>query len=272
MKNLNTNYKLSIITINFNNLDGLKRTVESVIHQTWKNFEYIIIDGASTDGSKEYIVGMKQHFNYWVSEQDKGIFNAMNKGIRIATGDYLMFLNSGDWLVNEHVLSRVSCQDFIDDIYYGNVITVDQKGIEKNISFENCVKEDWLLAGGMINHQSAFWKSSIFKDRLYDDRYTLIADWAFLMDSVFIYKRTLIYIDEFISYYHNVGRSTGNEGRRIIQMEKTLFFKEQFETYWGILQESQSRLYKTNLALRIQKSGTNPLRKLHNIWKKRKWK
>jgi len=85
---------LSIITINFNNLEGLKRTVESVIHQSWKEFEYIIIDGGSTDGSAEYIQEMNAHFDYWVSEPDRGIYHVMNEGILFYNGLFLLFLNS----------------------------------------------------------------------------------------------------------------------------------------------------------------------------------
>ena len=88
--------KLSIITINYNNCDGLQKTIDSVIAQTWRDFEWIVIDGGSTDGSKELLEQYKEHFSYWCSEPDKGIYNAMNKGIAKANGDYLNFMNSGD--------------------------------------------------------------------------------------------------------------------------------------------------------------------------------
>lgn len=106
VKNSDT-FKLSIITINYNNLSGLKRTIDSVINQTWKEFEYIIIDGGSTDGSAEFLNENKENINYWVSEPDKGIYNAMNKGIKVSNGEYLLFLNSGDWLIDNKVLENV---------------------------------------------------------------------------------------------------------------------------------------------------------------------
>jgi glycosyltransferase involved in cell wall biosynthesis len=87
--------KLSIITINYNNLEGLKRTVESVVNQTWQEFEYIVIDGGSTDGSTEYIECQSKHFDYWVSEPDTGIYNAMNKVIAVPKGEWLYF--KGKW-------------------------------------------------------------------------------------------------------------------------------------------------------------------------------
>ena len=93
--------KLSIITINLNNREGLQKTIESVISQTFRDFEWIVIDGGSTDGSAELIKQYAAHFAYWVSESDKGIYNAMNKGIRQAKGEWLQFLNSGDQLYEE---------------------------------------------------------------------------------------------------------------------------------------------------------------------------
>ena len=100
--------KISIITINWNNNEGLKRTLESVVSQTSREYEYIVVDGASTDGSVETIVRYANHsILRWVSEPDGGIYNAMNKGIRMATGEYVMMLNSGDWFVGEGVLEAL---------------------------------------------------------------------------------------------------------------------------------------------------------------------
>ena len=114
--------KLSIITVNLNNAGGLQKTIESVVTQTWLDFELIIVDGDSTDGSVEVI----QQFNdsaipqfHWVSEPDSGVYQAMNKGIRMAQGEYLLFLNSGDFLVDSNVLSQVFKFGFSADILFG---------------------------------------------------------------------------------------------------------------------------------------------------------
>ena len=115
--------KLSIITINYNDKEGLKKTIESVINQTWQDFEFIVIDGGSTDGGKEIIEQYTSKIDYWVSEPDKGIYNAMNKGIRAATGDFVLFLNSRDIFYNNEVLLNADSlisNDF--GIYYGDVI------------------------------------------------------------------------------------------------------------------------------------------------------
>ena len=119
---------LSIITINFNNVAGLKRTVDSVLHQTADDFEYIIIDGASTDGSREFIESCSSKLAYWVSEKDNGVYHAMNKGIGHARGDYLLFLNSGDYLNDAEVLARVFNRPLQEDIIYGDIIWGHRRG------------------------------------------------------------------------------------------------------------------------------------------------
>ena len=95
---------ISIITINYNNVVGLKRTMSSVFEQTYKNIEYIIIDGGSTDGSKAYLQDHNQNIDYWVSEPDKGVYNAMNKGIKIASGEYVLFLNRRSFLFKRCII------------------------------------------------------------------------------------------------------------------------------------------------------------------------
>src|SRR6478735_1115877 len=114
--------QLSIITINYNNLQGLQKTIESVVSQSFKDFEYIIIDGGSTDGSKVLIEKYSESITYWVSEKDNGIYPAMNKGIQVANGEYLLFLNSGDWFYENTTLSMAIPMLRPFDIVYGNTM------------------------------------------------------------------------------------------------------------------------------------------------------
>src|SRR5436190_11669530 len=115
--------KLSIITINYNNAAGLRETIRSVAEQTWKGFEYIIIDGGSTDDSIGFIQQYQRELTYWVSEPDRGVFHAMNKGISKAHGEYLLMLNSGDTISDKHVLKQVFEKDKpCEDILYGDVL------------------------------------------------------------------------------------------------------------------------------------------------------
>ena len=99
--------KLSIITINLNNLEGLKKTYESIVCQTFTDYEWLVIDGGSTDGSREFIEQHQEKLAYWCSEPDSGIYNAMNKGIQEAKGEYINFKKSGDYLASKDALTRV---------------------------------------------------------------------------------------------------------------------------------------------------------------------
>ena len=119
--------KLSIITINKDNAEGLQKTLDSVACQTWHDFEHIIVDGASADSSvdiiRNYAADVHPYPVKWLSEPDTGIYNAMNKGIRMANGEYCLFLNSGDYLYAENVLESVFDKKCKSDIFYGNYYT-----------------------------------------------------------------------------------------------------------------------------------------------------
>lgn len=178
-------FKLSIITINFNNLDGLQKTIQSVSSQSSKKFEYIIIDGGSTDGSQEYIQENADRIAYWVSEKDNGIYHAMNKGIVKARGDYLMFLNSGDVLTHENVV-EIFNNNLLEkkgavDIYYGDIFLFDNM---QQIKW--CHPEKLTISffkKNNINHQSSFIRADLFKEfGLYPPKFRLAGDhWFFLL-------------------------------------------------------------------------------------------
>ena len=186
--------KLSIITVNLNNRDGLQKTIDSVVSQTFKDFEWIVIDGGSTDGSKELIEQYADHFAYWVSEPDKGIYNAMNKGIKVAKGEYLQFLNSGDWLWEETTLQKVFSEKNDEDIIYGDCIEADG---ERSIFPE---KFDTLfLYRGNINHQASFSKASLFQNQLYSEDYRIASDWELLLREVLFGNATYHKVDIIVS-------------------------------------------------------------------------
>ena len=112
---------ISIVTINLNNLEGLKKTFQSVFSQDYTNFEYLIIDGDSKDGSVDLIRLNNKKISYWISEEDKGIYDAMNKAITQAKGDYILFLNSGDYFSGIDSLSKLVGTKIDADIVYGNI-------------------------------------------------------------------------------------------------------------------------------------------------------
>mgnify|MGYP001565636508 FL=1 len=126
---------VSIITINYNNASGLKKTIDSVIKQTFKDFEFIIIDGGSTDGSKQVIESNSKSISSWLSEKDNGIYDAMNKGIVKATGNYYLFLNSGDILSEGNILTKVASKlSGGKSFYYGNLLLKKGSVNEKHLA------------------------------------------------------------------------------------------------------------------------------------------
>jgi glycosyltransferase involved in cell wall biosynthesis len=172
---------ISIITINFNNNVGLQKTVESVISQNTALFEYIVIDGGSSDGSASYMNAVNQHFSYCVSEKDKGIYNAMNKGIKAANGNYLLFLNSGDTLAEKFRLENIA--DNLradDDIVYGDLQTLKDGKMETAISPDTMGIYELMLS--TIWHPTAFIKRELFlKFGLYNETLKITADYEFFI-------------------------------------------------------------------------------------------
>lgn len=181
--------KLSIITINFNNRDGLRRTIESVVAQTTRDFEYIVIDGGSTDGSVEVIKEYEEYINYWVSEPDKGIYNAMNKGVKHAHGEYCNFLNSGDVFFDDSVI-----RNFLDDKSNESILsgavrfvnyTKGYKEVEHTHFPQKTIKTEFLLIGS-ISHQASFIRHDLLIETPYDESYRIVSDWKFWLEQLVI--------------------------------------------------------------------------------------
>ena len=207
--------KLSIITINLNDRNGLKRTIESVVSQTFADFEYIVIDGDSTDGSAEVIKEYSEKISYWTSEPDKGIYNAMNKGIVQAKGDYCLFLNSGDALYRKTVLEEVFNQNFSEDIVIGNLMNYyPEKGIEKKRRPHRRAKDgekqtlfDFFTE--FIPHQATFIRRKLFEQYgLYDEQYKIISDWAFFLKTIIFEGVSVKYIDTVVTSFDMNGIGT----------------------------------------------------------------
>lgn len=176
--------KYTIITINFNNYNGLRRTIDSVIMQSYRDFQYIIIDGGSTDGSREVIEQYANYIDFWVSEPDKGIFNAMNKGIRQAKGEYLNFMNSGDTFYNSETLAKAN--ELIDncDFYIGKDYNVNPETGEHFITILPSRISMAMFFVWTLPHQSSFIKRSLFSDSLYDENQRISSDWKFFMEKI----------------------------------------------------------------------------------------
>lgn len=177
--------KLSIITINYNNAAGFKKTLDSVATQTYTDFEHIIVDGASTDGSVDEIIAYSQspianrRKITWLSEPDKGIYNAMNKGIRMSSGEYLLFLNSGDFLIAADVLEKVFENECSADILCARCNVSDNGKVIWTSNPPEEVTFGTLYIVGLA-HQSTFIRKSLFEQYgYYDESFRYNADIEF---------------------------------------------------------------------------------------------
>ena len=220
--------EITIITVNLNNKNGLTKTIESVLSQSFRNFQYVIIDGCSTDGSVDVIQKAAERFPnlVWISEPDTGVFNAMNKGIRLAQGEYLLFLNSGDFLVDEDVLDKVFSFGYSSDILLG-VAWVTKQG---DIIWKAHPKKDYTLNDfyhGSLAHQAAFIKKDLF-DRfgLYREDLRLMGDWEFFLRTVIINRCTLSPMEIAICDYDAEGISSDARNSGAIAHERQVVFKD----------------------------------------------
>ena len=199
----NSNPKVSIITINLNNLKGLILTATSVKENKDKCIEYIVIDGASIDGSKEYLQQNEYLFDCWISEPDKGIYDAMNKGLNVARGDYVLFLNSGDFLIDKNlsVFLRTKFQLFQrNDLIYFNIIS-NKLGEMNIIKFPSKLDVLSFFKSGYLPHCATLIHRSLFLNNLYSLKYKLASDWHFFAVQLFVksvkYKHVNIFLTEF---------------------------------------------------------------------------
>ncbi len=202
--NMTGKMKFSIITINYNNKEGLRKTIESVVRQSFKDYEYIVIDGGSTDGSVEVIKENASHIDYWVSEPDKGIYNAMNKGILQAHGEYLNFMNSGDCFHSLMVLSDVWNFQKGEDMLIGGCMNPDTKKV--HIFGEGPISLLYLMKN-TINHQATFYRRKLFDKRLYDESYHIQSDCKFNFLSLIFDNCSAGIMDLIVADYDYTGLS-----------------------------------------------------------------
>ena len=195
--------RLAVITINRNNAAGLERTMQSVLEQICKDFQYVVVDGASTDESVEVVKRLAPEFGdrlKWISEPDKGIYNAMNKGIRMADGEYVEFLNSGDVLAAPDVVERMykalEDNDY-PSILYGNML---KDMPDRTILRDKCFAgEDISFLGfytGTLNHSPAYIKKDLFdKYGLYDESLKIVSDWKWYLQAIILGEEKPVYTD-----------------------------------------------------------------------------
>lgn len=218
--------KVSIITINLNNKDGLRKTAESVVSQTaFSGIEWIVIDGGSTDGSVDVINQFSDKIAYWISEPDKGIYNAMNKGVVQAQGEYVIFLNSGDVFAGRGVISRfVSSDKFgeFDHVVGSANLVKDSKALFCKSPLSESSLSGLLLLKNPIVHQAQFIRRTRFSNTRYDERYCICADMKFSFDDIILCGATYAVLDVVVVNYDCSGISSRFVGQRMQEEEQYL--------------------------------------------------
>lgn len=211
--------KLSIVTVNLNQAAGLTQTFDSVRAQTFRDFEHIVIDGGSTDGSRAVIEAHSDQIAYWVSEPDAGIYAAMNKGLRKARGEYVYFLNSGDRLYSPRTLEKVFGQEGgRADLLYGNTVRPDAAG-----KLYEHRHPDVLTVGVFwdfgVCQQAIFYRRELFAALgEFDEAFRIAGDWEFNLRAL-MSRRTTRHLPFPVAHYQGGGISTTRKDLAVREKE-----------------------------------------------------
>lgn len=204
--------KISIITVVYNNVSTLAEAIESVLMQTYSDIEYIIIDGNSTDGSVEVIKKYESRITRWISEPDKGLYDALNKGIAMATGDVIGILHSDDLFSNVNIISNIA-HVFIEkecDIVYGDLEYVAKEDVNSVVRFwkSEPFKKKLLRRGWMPPHPTVFARQNCYKQMgFFDTTFTVAADYDLMLRFFRNYNIKCEYLPQVITKMRVGGKS-----------------------------------------------------------------
>lgn len=224
---------ISVITVSYNAVDSIEETILSVINQTYTNVEYIIVDGGSSDGTVDIIKKHESRISYWISEADNGIYNAMNKGISLSHGDYLLFLNAGDFLYSTKVFETVFMNDISADIIscttlgYRNGKLSYVKKAPKVVTLSFFIEDS-------LSHPATLIKRTLFQNFLYDESKRIVSDWKFFIEALILHNCTYQKFDLISTIFDLGGVSSimqeeNQKERRAVLME--LFPMEKMYNY-----------------------------------------
>ena len=231
--------KFSIITVCYNASTTIRETIASVLGQTYQELEYIVVDGKSSDGTVEILRNIADKRLTFVSEEDSGIYNAMNKGLKMASGNYLIFLGADDTFYDKDVLKKVAGKlTGSDDVVYGDVMLKTRQRLY-NGAFSR-----WTWGHCNICHQSIFYPKSVYGKYLYNEKYRSVADWDYnlhlLIDGI-----RFTYIKETICTFNDSdGLSSNSKDYDFLKVRRRLVCKAVgvLPYCWGILQRAKRRL------------------------------
>ena len=250
--------KISVVTVVYNGKSFIEKTIHSVLKQSYSNVEYIIVDGASTDGTVDVIRKYESSLSAWVSEKDNGIYHAMNKGIALSTGDWICFLNCGDVFVDERAVQKVTNTISCDaDIFYGNILVNAKDGMEERIANKPCNKHRMFFC-----HQSAFVKTKLAQKFPFDETYKMSADLKFFKQCYYhnyqFYHLNFPVVIYNTSGISNTNRVVGLKENVKVVMEMDKQFQQRFFFIF--------RLYFTICWLKLMKRKYF-FKKIHHITK-----
>ena len=216
--------KLSIITINWNNREGLRATLDNVLGQTARDqFEYVVVDGGALDGSKEMLeTEYAGRIDKWISEPVKPIYQKMNMGVRMATGDYLLFLNSGDSFHGLDAIEKSIGELHGEDIIMGKTIMLEtgkKMAAHTPITLLSLYKHS-------IPHNAAFIRRELLVKHPYDEKLRIVSDWKFFVETLILDNCSYRTIDNVIAEFDCNGLSSKN--RDLCDQEREIVFKELF--------------------------------------------
>lgn len=226
---------ITVITVVYNSANTIEQTISSVVNQTYPNLEYIVIDGGSTDGTVDVIKKYEAKISYWVSEKDAGIYDAMNKGVRVATGDYIEFLNSDDCFCSYDVLEKVAQEIDGTDILSCGIYIVDEKYLLERIFGNEFAIDKKEYCGGMIPHPGMFTRKELLEKYPFDTKYKIAGDYKFFLTCYFDEAVKIKYISLPTVFFSNGGISGGDEmGQEV----------EEINCYFGVREcvSAQGRL------------------------------
>jgi glycosyltransferase involved in cell wall biosynthesis len=220
---------LSVVTVVYNNISHIEKTLLSVINQSYPKIEYLVIDGASTDGTLEVIKKYELKITRLLSEKDHGIYDAMNKGLALASGDYILFMNSGDEFYSDQTVADVFATAVEADIYYGETEMMDEEGNtlgrRRHQAPEHFTWRDFKY-GMSISHQAIFIKKELVEP--YDARYSLSADIDWILKAAKKAK-TICNVRQYVAKYRVGGMSKAKHKQSLLERFDIM------KRYYGLL-------------------------------------
>ncbi|MBE8722312.1 glycosyltransferase family 2 protein [Sphingobacterium pedocola] len=222
--------KLSIVTINLNNKFGLLKTFTSIKEQSFQQFEYIVVDGSSNDGSKD-VLESNDRIDKWISEKDSGVYDAMNKGVKMATGQYILFLNSGDILYTSQTLENIFPNLNDVDLLYGD-LAFDNIGKPVIFNYPEKLSIKFLFESS-LGHPSTFIKKDLFYQYgNYDTTYRIAADWSFFLICILRHNVSTKHLNQVVSIFDTTGMSSVPDNFQLIQEERQRFLNKEFPLFY----------------------------------------